>query len=288
MQRVRKAIAFTLIELLVVIAIIAILAAILFPVFAQARESARTSSCLSNTKQVSLGVLQYLQDYDERYPIYRYDTPNGPKPDSPFGLWRRNHVGWGIQIMPYVKNAQVFKCPSSSDTWQTDQNALNNGDDSGPTGAIQYGMNARLTGRQDFSSGTKLAGVRYPASTILLVDSWGYSDEQPIVCDLNWVEWGYQGGYSQLLNGDNREDSGWDANGYNAPAKQQRLCKNGTGQSWGQNAPMRRHKGGGNIAFNDGHSKFFPGNSSCQVWDRSDGGSGVPKNESGQVISFIP
>src|SRR5258705_13707105 len=97
---------FTLIELLVVIAIIAILAAILFPVFAQAREAARTSSCLSNTKQISLAVLQYVQDYDERMPCYVYNV-NGPKPDSPFGPWKQNHAGWTNHIMPYAKNAQI-------------------------------------------------------------------------------------------------------------------------------------------------------------------------------------
>src|SRR5262249_38734327 len=75
--------AFTLIELLVVIAIIAILAAILFPVFAQAREKARSISCLSNNKQVSLGVLMYVQDYDETYPIFFYGVPGLPS-DPPF------------------------------------------------------------------------------------------------------------------------------------------------------------------------------------------------------------
>src|SRR5437763_7624506 len=92
---------FTLIELLVVIAIIAILAAILFPVFAQARESARTSSCLSNTKQIDLGILQYVQDYDERFPIFVYPLNSGGKPDSPWGPWHSNYSGWTTQIYPY-------------------------------------------------------------------------------------------------------------------------------------------------------------------------------------------
>ncbi len=90
--------AFTLIELLVVIAIIAILAAILFPVFAQAREKARQTACLSNSKQIGLGVMQYFTDYDETYPII-YILPNPRK-------W------WGEQIHPYVKNRDVFRCPS--------------------------------------------------------------------------------------------------------------------------------------------------------------------------------
>ncbi len=97
---------FTLIELLVVIAIIAILAAILFPVFARAREKARQSSCLSNVKQGSLGILMYAQDYDERLPsMYRYMPP-------PVGT---DNLYWVQDVIaPYVKNAQVFVCPSKS------------------------------------------------------------------------------------------------------------------------------------------------------------------------------
>ena len=90
---------FTLIELLVVIAIIAILAAILFPVFAQAREKARQSSCMSNEKQLSLGVLQYVQDYDETYPL-GFDQASG---------WVAS--GWPVRIQPYIKNLGVFHCP---------------------------------------------------------------------------------------------------------------------------------------------------------------------------------
>jgi len=90
---------FTLIELLVVIAIIAILAAILFPVFAKAREKARQSSCLSNIKQISLGILQYAQDYDEK--ISRCGT-----------LTPRSY--WNSYVEPYLKNRQVLVCPSRS------------------------------------------------------------------------------------------------------------------------------------------------------------------------------
>ncbi|HEV2471818.1 MAG TPA: DUF1559 domain-containing protein, partial [Chthonomonadales bacterium] len=101
---------FTLIELLVVIAIIAILAAILFPVFAQAREKARAISCLSNMKQISLGLLMYVQDYDELFPKSNfYDTTNYP----PFGA---NDYEWSSQrcIGPYIKNGQIFQCPDDS------------------------------------------------------------------------------------------------------------------------------------------------------------------------------
>ncbi len=89
---------FTLIELLVVIAIIAILAAILFPVFAKAREKARQTSCLSNLKQIGLGMLMYAQDYDEC-------VPEGDRSSTP----PRN---WYDLVQPYVKNTQIFKCPT--------------------------------------------------------------------------------------------------------------------------------------------------------------------------------
>src|SRR5579883_1901400 len=93
--------AFTLIELLVVIAIIALLAAILFPVFAKAREKARQASCLSNEKQIGLGILQYVQDYNEQFPccVEYYNTPYA-------GVY-----GWGGEIYPYVKSNAVFSCP---------------------------------------------------------------------------------------------------------------------------------------------------------------------------------
>src|SRR5918912_4011096 len=117
---IRKGKAFTLIELLVVIAIIAILAAILFPVFAQAREKARQAGCLSNMKQLGLGFRMYMQDWDDRLPG---GAPYTSKPYS--GDW----VGmtkWGGpctekypmlpeegSLYPYVKNAQVYVCPSA-------------------------------------------------------------------------------------------------------------------------------------------------------------------------------
>src|SRR5579859_3158837 len=104
--------AFTLIELLVVIAIIAILAAILFPVFAQAREKARTISCLSNTKQIGLAAMMYVQDYDETY----FSAP-WPGDCADGGYWAGATAGqptehWAVLLYPYVKNAQLFKCPS--------------------------------------------------------------------------------------------------------------------------------------------------------------------------------
>jgi prepilin-type N-terminal cleavage/methylation domain-containing protein/prepilin-type processing-associated H-X9-DG protein len=96
---------FTLIELLVVIAIIAILAAILFPVFARAREKARQTSCLSNVKQIMLGTLMYIQDYDER------------SLSSCNGVGLPNRQNWDSLIDPYIKNAQIRRCPSDQDVY---------------------------------------------------------------------------------------------------------------------------------------------------------------------------
>ena len=101
--------AFTLIELLVVIAIIAILAAILFPVFARARENARRSSCQSNLKQIGLGIMQYVQDYDETYPMNAQGTTVQSTDSSAFGFWM-------VNTHPYVKSTQVYTCPSGSRT----------------------------------------------------------------------------------------------------------------------------------------------------------------------------
>ncbi|MCC7491607.1 MAG: DUF1559 domain-containing protein [Fimbriimonadaceae bacterium] len=99
----RRNLGFTLIELLVVIAIIAILAAILFPVFAKAREKARQSSCASNEKQLGLAFMQYKQDYDEKWPaVYNDHSGSGLR------------LIWGQVITPYIKNNQVFACPSAN------------------------------------------------------------------------------------------------------------------------------------------------------------------------------
>jgi len=106
-----RASAFTLIELLVVIAIIAILAAILFPVFAQAREEARKTSCLSNTKQLALGCIMYVQDYDETLVMGWNGTLPGVLRDN--GAVYRNWFPWCTAIQPYMKNLQVDNCPDN-------------------------------------------------------------------------------------------------------------------------------------------------------------------------------
>jgi prepilin-type N-terminal cleavage/methylation domain-containing protein/prepilin-type processing-associated H-X9-DG protein len=107
---------FTLIELLVVISIIAILAAILFPVFARARENARRSACQSNLKQIGLGVLQYAQDYDEVMVPAWLDgaTGAGNGWNTTNSTWGNGNFKWMDMIYPYVKSEQIFNCPSVS------------------------------------------------------------------------------------------------------------------------------------------------------------------------------
>ena len=136
---------FTLIELLVVIAIIAILAAILFPVFAKAREKARQSSCLSNIKQIALGVLQYAQDYDER--ISRCGT-----------LTPRSY--WSDYIQPYLKNTQVMVCPSRANTVAYSQNSAISYWGDTPPGNVTYPGVGRALGE-----------VQSPAATFLILES---------------------------------------------------------------------------------------------------------------------
>jgi len=151
---------FTLIELLVVIAIIAILAAILFPVFARAREKARQSSCLSNTKQINLAIMQYVQDYDETFP---YASRWGPDTTGSHasGWWY-----WYEYLDPYMKNAQVMVCPSK------------------PKWSRGYGWNYQnfgycsSAGSIGSSPGRCVADLPEPAETIIIADnpddgSWG-------------------------------------------------------------------------------------------------------------------
>jgi prepilin-type N-terminal cleavage/methylation domain-containing protein len=161
----RKRSGFTLIELLVVIAIIAILAAILFPVFAQAREKARQASCLSNFKQIGLGVMMYVQDWDETYPTSRL-----------YGLPGHNDCGqktvtWKAETAPYVKNIQVYRCPSNPHNNQPDETK---GDDSAglPVFPISYAYSgAALWSTTSQQVPITVATVPEPARYIMLVES---------------------------------------------------------------------------------------------------------------------
>ncbi len=130
---------FTLIELLVVIAIIAILAAILFPVFARARENARRASCQSNLKQLALGVFQYTQDYDEKYPHLYSDIGGGgwTLPTTAAG-----DQGWAMLLQPYLKSTQIYQCPSETTTPPTSDASLYGG-----AGYTDYWYNRILAGQ---------------------------------------------------------------------------------------------------------------------------------------------
>ena len=149
---------FTLIELLVVIAIIAILAAILFPVFAQAREKARQASCISNNKQVGLAILQYVQDYDEQFPSGRTVVAAGTPLNS-----LAAGVGWAGEIYPYSKNAQVLRCPD-------DPTVPVNG--VVPFYPISYSYNYNVAGGTGFA-GASIASMSAPASTVMLSEVKG-------------------------------------------------------------------------------------------------------------------
>jgi len=179
---------FTLIELLVVIAIIAILAAILFPVFAQARESARAASCKSNLKQIATGWMMYVQDYDERTPLNWWSgTPctQAPSTDAnyPFGGNRGGQPIMFWRIQPYVKNAAVLICPSDGaptegldyqgqTDCQTAQNAgrgnvrfsYSSSDEGGGIGQINAGLGV----------GMGMAAIEAPAQMYLVFDSQRY------------------------------------------------------------------------------------------------------------------
>lgn len=164
---------FTLIELLVVIAIIAILAAILFPVFARAREKARQTACQSNLKQMALGALMYAQDYDERFPMNNW-TAAGAYPQP-------SHQQTFINmIYPYVKNLQLFECPSSSGA----------GYAPGSPGSGDWGPYIMVPTNQYGFSGwmanVKMATIDVPAERFLIMDAvsiWNDSCQNAIRLD---------------------------------------------------------------------------------------------------------
>jgi prepilin-type N-terminal cleavage/methylation domain-containing protein/prepilin-type processing-associated H-X9-DG protein len=232
--------AFTLIELLVVIAIIAILAAILFPVFAQAREKARQISCLSNMKQISLAFLQYTQDYDEIPPSSSVYSGSG---------------GWGGQIYPYVKTASAFRCPDDS------QEPAGENDTS-------YGYNGNL-----LAHNISVAKWTAPAETVMLFEVTGNTNvdvTQP-VDSISYWNGGSPTGYG--LGDLTQNQAAYDPGGGGFIS----ACPAPGGGGWWNTETLKyatgimgqrsdagdcefanpRHTGGSNFAFCDGHAKWF-------------------------------
>ena len=213
--------AFTLIELLVVIAIIAILGAILFPVFAQAREKARQTSCLSNEKQLILATLMYTQDWDERYAVTHHDLGSGET--------IKDLYTWYVPLQPYIKNDGIFHCPSLNDTPTVFPSDLFNAD-VWKTYRTDYLINGF------FAHGIALAGISAPASQIVIAERHAgiaFFDYHPWASapDDNW-ERGFLDGSGYKI-GDVGSDS-------QVP---------GIGN-------IGRHSGGDNYGFMDGHVKF--------------------------------
>jgi prepilin-type N-terminal cleavage/methylation domain-containing protein/prepilin-type processing-associated H-X9-DG protein len=164
---------FTLIELLVVIAIIAILAAILFPVFARAREKARQASCTSNLKQIGLAHMMYAQDYDER--LAPYEVNHGSS-------LRRAGATYDV-IYPYTQNEQIYICPSEEFTYNGHAGGTTRSEFAAGTGVFRQTMLASYSVVRDMSgsdrvtptpfpsSGRKMAEFTRPAETIIVFET---------------------------------------------------------------------------------------------------------------------
>jgi len=215
---------FTLIELLVVIAIIAILAAILFPVFATAREKARQSSCTSNLKQLGLAFAQYTQDYDESFPMYGWAS-------SPWSYWP-------LIVYPYIKSQGVYKCPD-------DQNTGTYGNTGFP---VSYGYNIYFNNNTSGSGAITVinSNITYPSNTLLMCDV-GASPGIGVDPSL-WQDGGKLNGGTTVI-----QVADWLANanhGGSTPAPGLYLSLLA--------APMQRHSGFCDILWADFHVKPRP------------------------------
>jgi len=221
---------FTLIELLVVIAIIAILAAILFPVFAKAREKARQVTCLSNLKQLGTSMMMYTQDYDEHYPVGH----NG------------EGEGWAGQLYTYVKSTQLYTCPNDPTT----------PDPANKRTVVSYGFNVNMQG--GYSLGGVLSAAQAPANTVALFEVTNNSAQvtNPNEAD-SIAGWG------------DTADWGWADNGHAVDTSGGKRVLYSTGKlgnpQWpdttrlDRNFPDGRHSEGANYALADGHAKFLKG-----------------------------
>ncbi len=218
--------AFTLIELLVVIAIIAILAAILFPVFGRARENARRTSCLSNMKQLGLGLMQYTQDYDEAIPLFSKMNPDG----TSFTQGIRGYAG---RIFPYVKSKQVFVCPST------------------PYDLPQAPITMSYAGSSNPGTGDRfLAAFVSPSKTVALMEFYGnpFDFSSPS-----------EDGSPRFGNDAGEVDPSWSVS-----SKTRRLLTGPLSRGWDNPTPHIGfpegiHLGGSNWLFFDGHAKWLKG-----------------------------
>lgn len=223
---------FTLIELLVVIAIIAILAAILLPVFARARENARKSNCQNNEKQILQAFMQYTQDFDESYPWSHLTT------------WDNVNVGWYQLIFPYIKSMAVFKCPSDPYTgwtgnWVTDAPAPPHIQDF----HTSYGANWSMTLNPWVNQPpVTLSRVNSTANTVLIADIGvrAMTNTPPYVApDANQNN--LKGASWILVDPGISPQGGW----AEQPAS--------SNADW--SAPLARHLDFVNVGFADGHVK---------------------------------
>jgi prepilin-type N-terminal cleavage/methylation domain-containing protein/prepilin-type processing-associated H-X9-DG protein len=234
---------FTLIELLVVIAIIAILAAILFPVFAQAREKARQTTCLSNQKQLGLGFMMYIQDYDELMPLAKINYGAGTAWTGGYMTtppnWRAGDVVsrssyWSNSIQPYLKNDGIYACPSGNPfTVTSTAGALVKPSE------MTYNMNGLLTQYPQ-------AGIESAAKCILLWEGSGKTKLQ-----------GFASENPSLGCADANANCAYVAGSVNASGVATCQTGNGgTGLMYGVENTMYIHSNGANFMFADGHAKF--------------------------------
>jgi prepilin-type N-terminal cleavage/methylation domain-containing protein len=240
MSRWRRA--FTLIELLVVIAIIAILAAILFPVFAQARDKARAAACLSNAKQLGTALMMYVQDYDETY-FFQTAGQALNYGAGPWGTSYRTSIRWTIEHLPYLKNEGVFKCPSDKvrNRWFVAAPGASNGN--GTPWACSYGPNLHIFNYP--SGGVSMAQIQAPANKLLVTEAY--------------TPYGFETWNVEYFRGANFTGLGYPENGYaNFAAFRQAVCG-----AQSRNAPdsemqgVTRHQLGNIGIFADGHVKWL-------------------------------
>ena len=229
---------FTLIELLVVIAIIAILAAILFPVFARARENARRASCMSNLKQIGTAVQMYTQDYDEKFPLIAQSCCSGPYGDQklPDGRRMRGYWVWELAFYPYIKSTQAFVCPSdptggnSGVTTNTSADFLDVWNKPFP---VSYGISESMTYWR--SSPVVLSDVNFPADTYYLADT---HQDYSTFGDAGWIP-----GFNRMRYSNN---CGGTTNSGGV------ITVTGT-----LTDDCARHFGGNVIVYLDGHAKWL-------------------------------